>query len=304
MASDGSTAARRHRPRPLVLGAAFLSLCGGLAYGALGTSDREVAPAAAGPPEAVEDVERAGAGSEPGVREGASTAAVAVRRASIGLAVRAEAIAMRELTESLAAARRGGGSPIAVVAVPTGLRAAPGGRVLARLRTETEFGSPRVHAVVGRDREWLEVMAAELPNGRTGWVNARDVDVEGIDYSLRASLDERTLEVRRHGRVVRRVAVGVGGPATPTPTGTFAVTDKLSMSDEGSSYGCCALAFTGRQPTVPQDWPGGDRLAVHGTPLETTVGQAASLGCFRAADADMRWLVERVPLGTPVTVVP
>ena len=72
---------------------------------------------------------------------------------------------------------------------PTALRAEPAGRARERIGTETEFGSPRVLAVVGRERTWVEVMAAELPNGETGWVSARDVDVEGIDYALRASVE-------------------------------------------------------------------------------------------------------------------
>ncbi|MBA2440113.1 MAG: L,D-transpeptidase, partial [Thermoleophilaceae bacterium] len=162
---------------------------------------------------------------------------------------------------------------------------------------------PRVLAVVGHDRQWLEVMAAELSNGETGWIRADDVVVDGVAYSLHASLGERTLEVRRAGRVVRRVPVAVGAPETPTPTGRFAVTDKLEITDE-SPYGCCALVFTGHQPDVPQEWGGGDRLAAHATPYPESIGDAASLGCFRASDADMRWLIDRVPLGTVVTVTP
>lgn len=316
MASEGPTTPRRRplrtprrRPlRALVPAAALLAICG-LAYGALRTGDPEVAPAEAGPPEGIERREPPPPARPPEVTRRVSPAAAsegaaaAVRRAYTELTRRPNAITVHEVSESLAAARRGGRAPIAVVTARTGLRRAPGGPVIERLGTATEFGSPRVHAVVGRDRQWLEVMAAELPNDRTGWVSARDVDVEGVEYSLRASLHERTLEVRRRGRVVRRVAVAVGGPATPTPTGTFAVTDKLRMTEEGSAYGCCALAFSGHQPAVPQGWSGGDRLAVHGTPHEATVGDAASLGCFRAREADMRWLVNRVPLGTRVTVV-
>lgn len=270
-----------------MLVAALLGIGSGLAYGALGASEPDPAPAAAGE---IHELER----PRPGGDESAAPA-------SGRLGGRAEALALRRLGDSLAATRVDGGSPVAVVTSRTELRAAPGGRVLERLGTETEFGSPRVQSVVGRDREWLEVRAAELPNGETGWIDSSDVEVEGIDHSLHASLDDRTLEVRRRGRVVRRVRVAIGRPATPTPAGVFAVTDKIRMTD-GSPYGCCVLAFTGHQPTVPQGWSGGDRLAAHGTPHEATVGQAASLGCLRAADADMRWLIDRVPLGAPVTV--
>jgi len=101
---------------------------------------------------------------------------------------------------------------------------------------------------------------------------------------------------------VRRFPVAVGSPSTPTPTGRFAVTDKLLTGDASSPYGCCILALSGRQPRTPQGWGGGDRLAIHATPLEETIGTAASLGCLRAAGRVMRRLVATVPLGTVVTI--
>lgn len=229
-------------------------------------------------------------------------AAVIAERAAASLARRGEAIAMQDLAGALSEATVDGGSPIAVVIAPTALRDAPEGEVVEHLRMETEFGSPRVHAIAGHEGRWLEVIAAELPNGETGWIRAEDVEVHRVQHSLHASLDERQLEVRDGGRVVRTMPIAVGAPETPTPEGTFAVTDKLRMAEEGSPYGCCLLAFTGQQPHVPQGWAGGDRLAVHATPDPATIGQAASLGCFRASDGDMRWLLDEVPLGTPVTV--
>jgi hypothetical protein len=194
--------------------------------------------------------------------------------------------------------------PIALLEAATPLRDAPAGDSIQRLVTRTEFDSPKVLAVVGDDRAWLEVIAPELANGQTGWVHARDVDIGGTAYALSASLSDRELTARRRGRVVRRVTIAVGAPATPTPAGTFAVTDKLRMTAAGSPYGCCALALSGHQPDVPQGWSGGDRLAVHATEETETIGAATSLGCLRAGDADMRWLVDAVPLGTPVEIRP
>lgn len=226
----------------------------------------------------------------------------AVGRLGSALAVRSTELRLRDAHRALSEVRERGESPIALVMTATPLRAEPNGEAVAELGVETEFGSPTVLSVVGRNHEWLEVRAPQLDNDETGWVHAADLDVGGIDYELRADLTARTLEVLRGGDAVRRMPVAIGGPATPTPTGTFAVTDKLELPEAGSVYGCCALAFSGRQPNVPQDWPGGDRLAVHGTPDGATIGEAASLGCLRASEADMRWLVDNVPLGTPVTI--
>jgi len=108
--------------------------------------------------------------------------------------------------------------------------------------------------------------------------------------------------VRREGRVVRRVRVAIGLPGTPTPTGRFAVTDALRIGRGYPQYGCCALALTGRQADLPQGWGGGDRLAIHGTTREGTIGGAASFGCLRASNADMRWLIRRVTLGAHVRI--
>ena len=45
-------------------------------------------------------------------------------------------------------------------------------------------------------------------------------------------------------------------------------------------------------------------MAIHGTSDPTSIGAAASAGCLRAADSDLRLLMRRVPLGTPVIIRP
>jgi lipoprotein-anchoring transpeptidase ErfK/SrfK len=183
----------------------------------------------------------------------------------------------------------------------TGLRATPGGRTVRTLGTKTEFGSPAVLAVVGRRPGWLAVLSEHRPNGRAGWIPAENAEIVRERYRIDVSLRTRRLTVRRGDRVLRRVTVAIGAAGTETPTGRYAVTDGLRFDREGA-YGCCALALSGRQPDLPQGWPGGDRLAIHGTPNEASVGEAVSLGCMRTRDRDIRWLVRTVPLGTIVTV--
>ena len=193
---------------------------------------------------------------------------------------------------------------IAVVRGSVPLRSRPNGRVLAPVLARTEFGGPRVLSVAARRGSWLGVVATELPNGRLAWVNAgnRALRLRRTAYSLHADLSERSLELRRGGRTIRRLTVAVGRPGSETPTGRFAVTDKLGGSRYGPYYGCCILALNGHQPHVPAGWPGGDRLAIHGTDSPGTIGTAASAGCLRAADADLELLMRRVPVGTPVFI--
>lgn len=183
----------------------------------------------------------------------------------------------------------------------TFLRDSPDGRVVARIGRKTEFGSPRILPVVKQRSGWLGVITAEQANGRLGWVPATRVRLVREPVRLRIDLSARTLSVVRDDRAIWSMPVGVGSPGTPTPTGTFAVTDGLHW--KGSNvYGCCVLALSGHQPHLSQGWTGGDRIAVHGTNAPGTIGAAASLGCLHAGDRDMRRLMRYATLGARVQI--
>jgi hypothetical protein len=184
------------------------------------------------------------------------------------------------------------------------LRDRPGGPVTLTLGAATELGSPRVLGVAARHGRWLGLVTSERPNGRLAWARRRQggLTLRRTSYALHAELSARRLELRRNGRPVRRLRVAIGAPGAPTPPGRYAVTDKLDGSRFGSYYGCCILALSGHQPNLPPGWPGGDRLAIHGTDAPATIGTASSAGCLRAADGGLRELMRRVPLGTPVFV--
>lgn len=182
------------------------------------------------------------------------------------------------------------------------LRDRPGGRILRPIGPRTEFGSQRVLAVVEQRPGWLGVLTHHVANSRTAWIPSNGATILFEPYTMHADLSRRTLVVRRDGRVARRIKVAIGRPATPTPTGRFAVTDALVIGSSGGPYGCCALALTGRQPSVAQGWTGGDRLAIHGTTNAATLGMPVSRGCLRAGEADMRWLITTVPLGSQLRI--
>jgi L,D-transpeptidase catalytic domain len=193
---------------------------------------------------------------------------------------------------------------LAVIRGSVALSDRPGGPATLRIGSSTEFGSPRVLAVGARRRGWLGVVATERPNNRLGWVRRDDpaLRMRRTGWSLHADLSDRTLTLRKDGRRVHRLAVAIGRPGSETPTGRFAVTDKLAGSSYGPYYGCCILALSGHQPKLPPGWPGGNRLAIHGTDAPSTIGMAASAGCLRASDADLRPLMAKVPLGTTVFI--
>jgi hypothetical protein len=209
---------------------------------------------------------------------------------------------MEEAAAAAAAKAPSGRYLTAQVMTPTILRASPGGRALHRLGVRTEFGSRRVLSVTARRTGWLAVIAPERPNGRIGWIPLRRVRLGSTNWSIHVDRSERRLTLRRGDRSVRSFPVAVGRPDTETPTGRFAVTDKLHPDDPGSPYGCCAIALSAHQTRLIDGWPGGDRVAIHATPNVETVGHAASLGCMRARTGDVRRLMRTVPVGTPVFV--
>src|SRR3954468_17744966 len=191
---------------------------------------------------------------------------------------------------------------LAAMAGPRGLtlRDRPGGSVIAHLKPRTEWGSPTVVWASRRRGHWLGVYATATGNNRLAWLDARrdHPRMWRSNYSLHADLANRTLELWRGSRVVRRMTVGIGGPNTPTPVGRFSVTDKLIPARGLSYYGCCLLALSGHQSHLRPGWAGGDRIAIHGG----GVGGAASAGCLHLSDADLKRLMKVIPSGTPVYI--
>jgi hypothetical protein len=187
------------------------------------------------------------------------------------------------------------------------LHSRPFGPVVARVGALTRFGSHRALSIVSTRRgRWLAVTEAGVGGNRIVWVDAR---AGGLRYSrtpleLDVDLSERTLTVRRDGEVLRRVSVGVGALDSPTPTGRFAVTDKLAGANFSAAYGCCILALSAIQPNLPAGWADGNRVAIHGTHSASDFGRAVSAGCVHARDSDLRYLMRVVPLGTPVVIRP
>jgi hypothetical protein len=196
-----------------------------------------------------------------------------------------------------------------VARVPVGatvaVRDRPGGRVLARLPARTEFGTPQTLAVLERRDGWLGISTTALPNDQLGWIDPRSMRLSyrRTRLELRADLSRRELSVLSDERVVRRMRVTIGRPGSHTPIGRFAVTDKLGGAAFGPYFGCCILALSGRQPNLPPGWTGGDLLAIHGGPA-WSIGGELSAGCLHAREADLRWLMRRVPPGTRITIHP
>ena len=210
--------------------------------------------------------------------------------------------AARHVTPTAPALPGGSGALVALLHHPTDLRASPGGHSIARLRTKTAFGSPEMLWVVKHVPGWLGVMTPQAGNGRVAWIAQSATSLTRVPWELKVSLAARRLTVLDHGRVVERYTVAIGTPGAPTPTGRFAVTDRLVTNDPAGAYGCCILALSANAPHAIQGWTGGTRIAIHSTPETSSIGEAASHGCVRVTLAEGRWLLAHIPLGTPTLI--
>jgi lipoprotein-anchoring transpeptidase ErfK/SrfK len=199
---------------------------------------------------------------------------------------------------------------VAHVVHPTGVRSGPGtGRTTQRLGTATAWGGGPVRLLVLRsavDREgrrWLQVRLPDRPNGRRGWILRDRTTVSTTPWRLVVSRSKRTLAVLRAGRLVRRVSVVVGAGPTPTPLGSFAVSEAIRQTR--GTLGPWAIHLTAHSDVLDDYGGGPGRIALHGRSgalLRDPLGSARSHGCVRMDNAFLRWLVPRATAGTPVDV--
>ena len=120
---------------------------------------------------------------------------------------------------------------------------------------------------------------------------------------VRVEVDLSTLRllVLRGRQELGEFPIAAGMPATPTPTGLFSVTDRVTFPFQGT-YGSFALGLSARQSHLLSGWQGGDQVAIHGTENPDSIGHHASLGCIRVSEAALRLLRRVVPLGAPVLI--
>lgn len=189
-------------------------------------------------------------------------------------------------------------------------RRRPGGPAVARLGRLDENRLPTVLGVLGLKRRrdcrpaWYEVELPVLRNGTTGWVPARAVRLFSVGVRIVVSLSERRLSLYRAGRLVLRAPAGVGAPATPTPVGRYVVDERWVLTSPDGPFGPAALGISAHSEALAAVWVEHGPIAIHGTNEPWTVGQAASHGCIRLANAVMRRLFPLVPAGTPVIIRP
>jgi lipoprotein-anchoring transpeptidase ErfK/SrfK len=183
----------------------------------------------------------------------------------------------------------------------------PSGAVVARFAAHNANDYPTLFGVVGVaagracDGRWYRVELPLRPNGRTAWVRASALELEPVRTRIVVDLSARRLWLYRSGRLVLRAPVGIGSPATPTPTGRFYVNQRLVPADRTGPFGPAALGLSAFSPVLTW-WPQGGPIAIHGTDEPASIGRARSNGCIRVRNATLERVFAAVGAGTPVVV--
>lgn len=204
------------------------------------------------------------------------------------------------------------GSTIVKVIVPANVTAAPGrGTRLWRAPTSTRWGDNPSWllalgcAVDGEGRRWFRVALPVRPNGSSGWIRADLVLIAHSRYEVEISTSRARVDVYRSGVLVRRARAVVGAPATPTPSGLFAVYDPVPQRRVDGFVGPWVIHLTAQSNVLDNYGGGPGRVAIHGrggASLRVPLGQAASHGCIRVDNDIVSWLARAVPAGSPVLI--
>jgi lipoprotein-anchoring transpeptidase ErfK/SrfK len=144
------------------------------------------------------------------------------------------------------------------------------------------------------------VQLAQRPNGSTGWVKADTVTLHSLDYSLTVSTAAHTLQLSKNGSPVKTYSAATGTGGTPTPLGSFYITELLQPTNEG--YGPYAFGLSAFSDVLSSFGGGPGQIGLHGTDDVDSIGRDASHGCIRLSNADITELAGLLPLGTPITI--
>jgi lipoprotein-anchoring transpeptidase ErfK/SrfK len=192
------------------------------------------------------------------------------------------------------------GTSATVVAAQVAVYSAPDGAVTENLTNPQPSGAPLTFLVVSAQGAWLQVQLAQRPNGSTGWVKADAVTLHSLIYSLRASTEQNTLSLYKNGVLVKTYPAATGTGGTPTPHGSFYITELLQPTNSG--YGPYAFGLSAFSDVLSSFGGGPGQIGLHGTDDAASIGHAASHGCIRLANPDITELAGLLPLGTPITI--
>ena len=133
---------------------------------------------------------------------------------------------------------------------------------------------------------------AQIREGVTAGRSSRTVVV---------SIPDRKLAVIADGNVIAKFSIAVGAAASPSPTGEFRITNRVTNP---TYYHPGAVIPAGKDNPVGTRWLGLSQkgYGIHGTNVPRSIGRAASHGCIRLRNRDMERLFSMLRIGDVVQI--
>jgi L,D-transpeptidase ErfK/SrfK len=115
------------------------------------------------------------------------------------------------------------------------------------------------------------------------------------------SIPDRQLALLEDGAVVKVYPIAVGKPSTPSPAGDFTVINRATNPTYRHKG---QVVPPGKSNPVGTRWMGLSLkgYGIHGTNVQSSIGKAASHGCFRMKKKDVEELFTLVRVGDAVAV--
>jgi lipoprotein-anchoring transpeptidase ErfK/SrfK len=171
------------------------------------------------------------------------------------------------------------------------------------MSNKTEHGLQRVFLIAGQDGDRYKVLLAIRPNDSIGWVQTSDLSVSDVNYWIRVSTSGKSITVGNGNQIVIQAPAAVGTGGTPTPLGTFYLTEVVRPIWQ-PYLGPYAYATSAHSDVLTSFMGGDGMVGLHGTDAPGSIGHAVSHGCIRISNATITQLVGILPLGTPLIVGP
>jgi lipoprotein-anchoring transpeptidase ErfK/SrfK len=163
-------------------------------------------------------------------------------------------------------------------------------------------GAPVVFLVKSRTKKWARVFLPTRPNGSEGWIRLSQVKLTGHSYRVRINLDRHRLTAWNGPKLMLSTPIGVGRAVTPTPVGTYYITELLKQPDPAGLYGPYAFGLSAHSDVL-NEFAGRDGvLGIHGTNYPQGIGTDVSHGCIRLSNDAITKLAHTLPVGTPVVI--
>lgn len=175
--------------------------------------------------------------------------------------------------------------------------------VVTSFSATTDYLAPRTFLVTEQQGDWLKVLLPMRPNQSQGWIRRSDVSLAQNPYKITVDLEDHELVLTKDDQEVLRTGIVAGAPRTPTPHGTYYITDPVDLRDRpGGAYGAYALGLSGYSEVLFEFNGGPGQIAIHGTNSPSLIGQDVSNGCIRVPNDAVVAIATQAPIGTPVVI--